>query len=498
MNPVGIFPQCDLCAKIVRMLIVVDHKLRIAQSELPADVRELIEDALTIPNVVRQKQMEQGIYGWEKMPATIALYEHDSLTKHLVMPRGFLRNLKLGLGAQGIDFQIEDNMTFEPGRYSFDDPVVLRPWQTKAAAVLGTEWQGIWKAPPGSGKTVGVLELIRRVNAPSIVIVNTLDILRQWQDRAKQFLGDDYPVELIGGGQFGISDYLTIATAQTLNSRFDHLEKTGFFDEFSLVCLDESHHATAETYNKVVSRFSARYRLGVSATPDKTGDFALATSVLGPIIVETTRDEVDSLVKPKIFRIPTGFNFKYRGRVGNRPSNYPQLLKAMTEDEQRNGLIVACLMLNSKGYNLVCSKRLEHLNVLGQLLHKYEYPNKIYYLTGKESQEERKAVIDYASMRPCVILSTLADEALDIPRLDGLFLTFPQRNAGLIEQQVGRVCRSHPDKRYASVFDFCDNLIGPCEKQWQVRQRDVYREHGYDIETVTVQDIERALKDYWK
>jgi hypothetical protein len=30
-----------------------------------------------------------------------------------------------------------------------------------------------------------------------------------------------------------------------------------------------------------------------------------------------------------------------------------------------------------------------------------------------------------------VILSTLADEALDIPILDRLHLVFPQRNAGL-------------------------------------------------------------------
>jgi superfamily II DNA or RNA helicase len=477
------------------MRIVVDHKLRIAQSELPADVLDLIEDALTIPNLERIKQMEQGISGWQRLPESISLLELDHVSRHFTLPRGFKKHLLGGLQALGVEYELEYNTVLERCRSLNAPEILLRPWQKTAVETMLAEHQGIWKAPPGAGKTVGILEAVRRLNASSIILVNTLDILRQWQDRAREFLGADYPVSLIGGGEFEISDYLTIATVQTLHSRFSHLEDTGFFDEFSFVCLDECHHATAETYNKLLGRFSAHYRIGVSATPDKTGEFALASNVLGPIIVETTRAEVDTLVKPKIFRIPTGFVFKYRGRMGKIPSNYPQLLKALTEDENRNALIVATLFLNSGGHNLVCSKRLDHLATIGQLLQRFEYPNSVFSLTGQESSEQRRAVIDYASKHPCVVLSTLADEALDIPRLDGLFLTFPQRNAGLIEQQVGRVARTHPEKKYANVFDFCDNLVGPCEVQWQVRRREVYTKHGYEIDTVTPDQIIEALKE---
>jgi superfamily II DNA or RNA helicase len=479
------------------MRIVIDHKLRIAQSDLSGELQDLIEEALTIPNIERQKQMEQGIPGWQRLPEGIELFRWDMLTKHLILPRGFQETLIEGLSTMGINYEIEDNTVFDQNpHWAFTDEIELRPWQSKAVLDIFLSRQGIWKAPAGAGKTVGILEAIRRIQCPSIVIVNTLDILNQWRERAHQFLGEDFPVELIGGGKFGISDYLTIATAHTLHSRYDDLEKTGFFDEFSFLCLDECHHATAETYNKLVGRFSARYRVGVSATPDKTGDFALATNVLGPIIIETSREEVDTLIKPKVFRIPTGFNFKYRGRIGRVPSNYPQLLESLIKDEPRNALIVATLFLNSDGHNLVCSGRLEQLNTLGVLLRKYDYPHRVDLLTGRESAEERKAIIDYASIRPCVVLSTLANEALDIPRLDGIWLVFPQRNPGLIEQQVGRIARQHHDKQYASVFDFCDEA-GPLKSQWLTR-RAVYNMNKYEIETVTPIEIEQALKDHFK
>jgi superfamily II DNA or RNA helicase len=477
------------------MLVQIDHKLRIARSELPPDVQDLIVDALSIPNIERQHQMEQGVPGWQSLPEKINLWTRTS--GRLILPRGFYRQLVEGLTTLQIDFEVDDRTTFDDYLPEIGEPVDLRPWQSRAVVDMLEAKNGIWKAPAGSGKTVGVLEAVRRLNCPSLVIVNTKDILYQWVERAKQFLGVDYPVATIGDGEFSISDYLTIATVQTLHSRYVGLVRSGFFSQFSLVCLDECHHATADTFNRILGRFDAKYRFGVSATPDKTGDFALAQAVLGPIIHETKREDVDTLVKPVIFRIPTGFRFKYRGRMGHIPSNYPELVQNLIRDDQRNALIICAIMLNAKRHILVCSRRLEQLHTIREALEKYGYPNITMMLTGEETTEARKAVIDYASLHPCVILSTLADEALDIPRLDGLFLVFPQRNTGLIEQQVGRIARQHPEKRDAAVFDFCDN-IGPLEAQWQARRREVYQKHGYKIETVTPKEIAAAMEDFWK
>ena len=333
-----------------------------------------------------------------------------------------------------------------------------------------------------SGKTVTILALIRQLRCKSLVIVNTKDIVWQWQERARQFLGEDFPIGQIGDGVFDVSEHLTIATAQTLHSRFEDLEHQGFFEEFSLVCLDESHHCTAETYNRLLDRFSARYRVGVSATPDKTGDFALATLVLGPIVHETKPAAVTSLMRPEVIRVVTKFNFAFRPtRNAYQRSNYGQMIQALVTDPDRNRLIAQIIKEEEGHHGLAISKRLEHLDILEALLYDLHYDGHILKLTGKENRDDRLRVVEISGSEPCIILSTLADEALDIPRLDRGFLCFPQKNSGLVTQQVGRFERVHPDKKDAKIYDFADIKIGPFEKQWQTRRFEVYEPRGYRI-----------------
>jgi superfamily II DNA or RNA helicase len=91
-------------------------------------------------------------------------------------------------------------------------------------------------------------------------------------------------------------------------------------------------------------------------------------------------------------------------------------------------------------------------------------------------------VVDWIANAPGAMLSTLADEALDIPRLDRIHLVFPQRNPGLVTQQVGRVERKHPDKTDAYIFDYVDSNVGALEAQWKVRRTEVYMPRGYKVQ----------------
>lgn len=460
----------------------LDHKIRVRLDDLPSELGNPIIEALTIPNLEKLNAKKQHIWGWERMPDDIPLYEIEG--DDLVMPRGFAKFYAEGVRLSGYKIAWEEGRTWNP-IFKLGNVIEPRAWQEPAIQAMMKSHQGIYKAPAGSGKTVAILETVRRLGCQSIVIVNTKDILWQWQDRAQDFLGTDYPLGQIGDGRFDVSPYMTIATAQTLHSRFDEIEKEGFFDQFSFVCLDECHHATADTYNRVLDRFSARYRLGVSATPDKTGDFALATCVLGPIIHETKPDDVDALMKPEVIRVPTKFGFGFRGTKSRwQRSNYPQMIQALITDIDRNNLIVSAIAENKGHHQLVLSKRLEHLAILEDMLFDHpEFDDPIVTITGKDDNEHRQQAKLLAETSPCVVLSTLADEALDIPRLDRAHLTFPQRNSGLVTQQVGRVERIHDEKTDALIFDYCDMNVGPLEKQWRIRRFEVYEPRGYKITT---------------
>jgi superfamily II DNA or RNA helicase len=470
----------------VSITVHIDHKLHVDVEHLPPGAFRAITEALSIPNLAKLKAQKMDEWGWQRLPDTIDLWEINAAygNQWLVMPRGFLHDLAVGMLAFDERLDLLDHRQ-RHNMLRIGNKIDLKPWQIPQVEAILSHEQGIVKAPAGSGKTVAVLAAIQKLGIRSLVIINTKDILWQWQKRVADFLGPGYPIGQVGDNTFEISPYITIATAQTLHRRFDTLEADGFFDRFGFVCLDECHHATAETYNKILNRFSSRFRVGVSATPDKTGDFALATNVLGPIIHETRPDEVDILIKPKVIKVPTKFGFGFRGHRNRwQRSNYGEMIAAIISDPDRNMLITRCVMANEGHHNLLVSKRLEHLSILQDLLIDEGYRDPIVTIIGKNDREHRQEAVELAANEPCLILSTLADEAMDIPRLDRIFLPFPQKNAGLVTQQVGRVEREHPDKADALIYDFADMNVGPLEKQWRVRRFEVYEPRGYKIETL--------------
>ncbi len=462
------------------MRLDIDHKVRVKLDTAPDWVVEFIKDALTIPNVEKKEAARHHIWGWQRMPDFIELWEEDD--EYLIVPRGFYEELIRGLKELGEEPVVDPTgMSFPIADYGepLHEP---KPWQAKAIPVIESNFDGIYQAPAGSGKTVTVLLTIARLRLKSIIIVNTKDILWQWQERVVDFLGPDVEIGQIGDDDFYVSPHITIATAQTLHSRYEELEADGFFASFGFMCLDECHHATADTYRKLVNSFSSAYRIGVSATPEKTGDFKLAETVLGPIFHVTEPEEVDSLVKPKIICVSTDFKFPFRATMSRyQRSNYPDLLKALIEDPKRNELIVDRIMQNKGAHQLVISKRLDHLDRLFDMVEAAGYPDEMIKLTGKETPEERQYAKATLETRPSIVFSTLADEALDVPRLDRIHLTYPQRNTGLITQQIGRVERSHEGKQSAIVYDYADRKCGVLESQYRNRLFDVYKKRGLEI-----------------
>lgn len=129
---------------------------------------------------------------------------------------------------------------------------------------------------------------------------------------------------------------------------------------------------------------------------------------------------------------------------------------------------------------LVVSKRLAYLDLIREGVESNGYAGQIYMMRGKESGERRAEISELADAGGCVIFATVADEGVDIPRLDRLHLTWPERKDRPLEQKLGRVLRAHPDKKETIVFDYVD-AEGMLINQAQQRMR-FYRRSGYIIE----------------
>jgi superfamily II DNA or RNA helicase len=154
----------------------------------------------------------------------------------------------------------------------------LRPYQTEAVdAWLKHRSSGVVVLPTGAGKTMVAMAAIDKKRRSALVIAPTLDLVRQWYDQLKATFGG--PVGVIGGGDYDVQDL----TVSTYDSAHLYMENLG--NRFGLLVYDEAHHLPGPAY-ALSARFAiAPFRLGLTATPERTdGRETDLVELIGPTV----------------------------------------------------------------------------------------------------------------------------------------------------------------------------------------------------------------------
>jgi superfamily II DNA or RNA helicase len=463
---------------IIAMITVrIDSRLRVRKADLPPGHEMMIKQRLTIPNGARIAAIKRKQYNARDMPENIVLYEDDG--PWLIMPRGFAFELRAGLDADGYSIRWDDQ-TSSPAlrmdRLVHQGPT-LREDQERACRAILTHRQGVVQAPVGSGKTVVVLEAWRRSGVPGLILVEKSGLAKQWRERAREHLGIE--TGMIGEGEWDEKP-LTIAMMQTLHRREINevwWRRRGF------TFADECHHAIADTYRAVLSNVTSRWFGGVTATPLE-GEWTqpIMTRALGPIIHITPPDR---RVVPLVKRVYTGWKWvpttaRDKALVDTKVI-YRRIIDALKFDEYRARLIAHRIVEEPLACSqLIVAKQLDYLDLLVRHVEDIGYEGEIYMMRGAESGDRRTEIAKLADAGGCLIFATVADEGVDIPRLDRLHLTWPGRKERILTQQIGRVLREHPDKHETIVFDYVDGE-GMLANQARIRLN-AYRKAGYPIE----------------
>ena len=104
-------------------------------------------------------------------------------------------------------------------------------------------------------------------------------------------------------------------------------------------------------------------------------------------------------------------------------------------------------------------------------------------MTSKKGKAEREAAIEQmrtGEKKYLFATYTLAKEGLDVPRLERLFLTTPQKDEAVIIQSLGRIARKFEGKAKPVCIDFVDGKIGIMVGMWKKRTR-IYRQKGVEM-----------------
>jgi superfamily II DNA or RNA helicase len=339
----------------------------------------------------------------------------------------------------------------------------LWPHQTAALAAVrramaaGTT-TGLIVLPTGAGKTVTFCTLAHDVGLPTLVLVHRDELIEQTLKTARRV----WPHVSAGvvqaqRDQWRGGETLVVASVQSLHARRLALMPR---DRFGLVVVDEAHHAAA-TYGAILGHFQARFRLGVTATPERLDGQGLA-DWFGPeplFAYPIRRAIADKVLVPiRQFQIRTGISLE---SVTTRGGDFAEGELAATVNNQiRNAAVVDAYLQHAGNRRaIVFAVDLDHVAALVAAFRAKGV--RAESVTGKDKLEVRRQTLqDFALGRFQVLVNCqIATEGFDDPAVDCILMARPTQSKTLYTQCVGRGLRRCDDtgKTNCLILDITDN-----------------------------------------
>lgn len=455
------------------MKILVDCEIKI--EEPIKEIKDYCKNELTVKNPDVERKKAMGFWTGN-LKKEIKMFSKNGNT--YVLPIGTIDDVwKIHPHIEDyiINFGEHEKIDFPENRITPYD------YQEKAIQAMIKAKRGILHARCGSGKSIMALEIARRLSYKTLIICHTKELLNQFKD----YLTNDLDMKkgdygLIESGKVEIGKYVTVALRQTLVN----IDLLKYKYEWNTIIVDEVHNVCGNVtyvsqYQKILSNLVAEYRYGLTATPIR-GDgltkcmFALANKVKYTIEEESIADKI---IKAEIQPIFTNYMIPNSCLEVDGTLNYTALPTHLSENEERNELILELLKQNKNNYCLILSDRLTGLKMIHEKLGEGLLIDGSQ--TTKKAKKEREESIDkMRNKEEHYLFATLqlAREGLDIKPLNRLFLIAPTKNKAVLIQAVGRIERKDAGKETPIVYDFVDKDLH-YQKAFKSRKT-IYKKNG--------------------
>lgn len=464
----------DITASIpMKLRIVIKNGLYMKKADIPSTIfsKIILLATLKNPEFYKAQAKRLSTYGIQRV---ISCYEEDS--EYLILPRGCFNELDRLLKELSVEPEVI-NDAFEGENIFANFNGQLTSQQEEAVLELMKYENGTLAASTGFGKTVTAAALIAQRKINTLIIVDRTQLLQQWVGSLSIFLQKS-PQEIgqIGGGKKKITGKIDVATIQSLNFKG---ELKSFITQYGQIIVDECHHISAFSFEKVLKKVRAKYVHGLTATPiRKDGLHPIIFMQCGPIRYKTDAKN-QAKIRPFVHKlIPRYTNFR------TNSSDIQAVYQSISNDQHRNQLLFDDVLNElEKGRSpIILTERIEHLENLRKQFK--GFAKNIIVLTGNMSKKERKLEMERLEKisnneeRLVIATGKYIGEGFDDPRLDTLFLAMPISWKGTLQQYVGRLHRIHSNKEEVKVFDYVDKHVPVLKAMFEKRIRG-YKSMGY-------------------
>lgn len=325
---------------------------------------------------------------------------------------------------------------------------------------------GIITLPCGFGKTIIALYIAAQLKLKTLILVHKTFLQDQWINKIHEFL----PKATIGIIRQNIiendNDFIVGMIQSISQKNYDK----NIFNDIGLIIVDECHHIASKTFSKSLYKVNANYTIGLSATPNrKDGLTKVIKWYLGDQLCNITEHiNKETVAYQFSYKIETEVennqNVLFKETLQYIKGKYvPNIIKMttnLTKIKMRNDFIINIileLIKNPARKILILSSRINHLKLLKKSVDEFLIKSNIQtnFYIGESTKNER---IDAETNASIIFASySMAHEGLDIPKLNTVILTTPQKD---IVQSIGRIMRKHNGGNLVNplIIDIVDQL----------------------------------------
>ncbi len=332
----------------------------------------------------------------------------------------------------------------------------------------------------GTGKTYASAFAMRELGFKRVLfLVHRGQLARQTKKSYEKVFANTVSMGLVGAGYHDYDKDYIFATVQTLN-KDEHLMEYKP-DAFDCIVLDEAHHTSADTYQKVMNYFTPKLWLGMTATPDKRDD-----NIAGRNIYEIFHYQIayeirlqqameENLLCPFHY-----FGISDIAMLGDKQVNTRKItdrdFNMLTGEERVKHIVEQAHYFGYSGEKvkgLVFCSRIEEAVALSEKFNQTINPEtgKVFRtmaLSGKTSEEERQRAFERLAMNEeeanksnipldYIFSVEILNEGVDIVEVNQVIMLRPTESPIVFIQQLGRGLRKAAGKEFVVVLDFIGN-----------------------------------------
>jgi superfamily II DNA or RNA helicase len=352
--------------------------------------------------------------------------------------------------------------------------------------------------------TISCLHILTKLKGKTIIIVNKIPLMKQWELEIKKFLPNAVVGTLQGQKNINVENCdIIVAMLQSL-AKIDY--PPSLFENIKVCVVDEAHNICSRVFSQALSKLCSQYTIGLTATPKRSdGCEYIFNWFLGKVVFKSKMERAGLLPILNIIKINSN-EYKEIATVnkttGQKQIQYTSMLSELVQMPKRNKLVIEIIknLIQEKRKILILSDRRIHLTTLKNL---FDIDPLISFTVGMFVGQMK--ITELEKSKACdVILATYSafSEGVSVKDLNTLILITPKKfighlknttknESGKMEQIVGRIFRKEHIDIHPMIVDLFDNFS--VYKNQANQRKTFYKQHFNKIsikeQTINLDDF---------